>query len=98
MSKMRPIGSARVLLVNLSPSGQVGTTLGEILTPYFSLKAADFSSAGDEVATNNGDLSRLILRSNPAIVFVGQAANRPKQTREFLELMQKDFPAIPVIV
>ena len=98
MSKLRPIGSARVLVVNLSPSGQVGTTLGEILTPYFSLKLVDFSSAGDEVAPSNGDLSRLILRSNPAIVFLDQTANITKQTREFLELMQKDFPAIPVIV
>lgn len=75
----------------------MGTTLAEILMPYFSLKAVDFFSAC-AVATSNGDLSRLILRSNPAIVFLGQTANLTKLTREFLELIQRDFPAIPVIV
>lgn len=101
MSKVRKIGSARVLLVNLDPSGQVATTLGEILTPYFRLKAVDFCSGGahsDEVATGNGDLSRLILRSNPAIVFLGQTANLTKQTKDLLDLMRKGFPAIPVMV
>lgn len=101
MSKMHATRSAKVLLLNLRPSDEVGTTLRDILTPYFrpeSIHCWSGDFGGDQIVLSNEDVSRLISRSNPAIVFFAQAANLTKQTGELLELMRKDFPSIPVMV
>jgi two-component system response regulator GlrR len=101
MSKMLATRSAKVLLLNLRASDEVGTTLRDILTPYFrpeSIHCWSGDFGGDQIVLSNEDVSRLIARSNPAIVFFAQTANLTKQTGELLELMRKDFPEIPVLV
>ena len=101
MSKMHAPRSAKVLLLNLRPSDKVGATLRNILMPYFRPESIDCwsgNSCGDQIVLSNEDVSRLISRSNPALVFFAQAANLTKQTGELLELMRKDFPEIPVMV
>src|SRR6266481_1526152 len=101
MSKMHAPRSAKVLLLNLRPSDKVGATLRNILMPYFRPELIDCwsgNSCGDQIVLSNEDVSRLISRSNPALVFFAQAANLTKQTGELLELMRKDFPEIPVMV
>ena len=98
---MRTTRSAKVLLLNLRPSDEVGTTLKDILTPYFKPESIDCwsgDSGGDHVALSNEDVSRLISRSNPAIVFFAQAGNLRKQTGQLIELMRRDFPETPVMV
>src|SRR5258708_3574358 len=99
MSKTHPIKSEKVLLLNLGLSDNVRTTLAEILSPYFSLEAIDFySSGGDRVSLSGHNLSGLISRHNPAMIFLAPAANLITQTRELLELMRKDFSTIPAMV
>jgi two-component system, NtrC family, response regulator GlrR len=101
MSKMHATSSAKVLLLNLRPSDEVRTTLGEILLPYLGLKAIECwpgHGCGDQVTISIGNLSHLISRTRPVLVFLVPAEDLTKQTRELLELMRKDFPAIPVMV
>ena len=100
MSKPRATRS-EVLIINLSPSGDVGTSLSAILEPYLRLKPIDCwpgRAGSDQIVIGNGSLSSQILRSNPAIVFLFETASLKKQTKELLELIRKDFPAIPAMV
>jgi len=99
MSKSHATKSETVLLLNLGLSDVVRTTLAEILSPYFRLKTIDFClGRGAQVSLSDHDLSQLISRYSPAMTFLAPAANLITQTRELLELMRKDFSAIPVMV
>src|SRR5437764_13775816 len=99
MSKSAAIKSERVLLLNLGLSDKVRTTLAEILSPYFRLEATDFhSGCADQVSLSDDNLSGLILRHKPAMIFLATAANLKTQTRHLLELVRKDFSAIPAMV
>ena len=99
MSKSHAIKSERVLLLNLGRSDNVRTTLAEILSPYFRLEAIDFDSdCGDQVSLIDRNLAGLILRHKPAMIFLATAANLKTQTRHLLELVRKDFSAIPAMV
>src|SRR5712671_2424374 len=99
MSKSHAIKSERVLLLNLGLSDNVRTTLAEILSPYFRLEAVDFHSGrGDQVSLSDHNLSELISRHRPAMIFLAAAANLITQTRPLLELMRKDFSAIPAMI
>ena len=99
MSKSHAIKSERVLLLNLGLSDKVPTTLAEILSPYFRLEAIDFDlGCGDQVSLIDHTLAGLILRHKPAMIFLATAANLKTQTRHLLELVRKDFSAIPAMV
>ena len=99
MSKSHAIKLERVLLLNLGLSDKVCMTLAEILLPYFRLKTIDFySGCGDRVTHSDYDLSQLISRHSPAIIFLASATNLITQTRELLELIRKDFSAIPAML
>jgi hypothetical protein len=94
---VRATRSATALLISLGSSARVGMTLGEILAPYFRLKAIECwpdRALSDQVVMPDGDF----WRSNPALVFLFETASSKKQTKELLELIQKDFPATPVVV
>lgn len=97
----RSVASATVVLLNLNPSDQVRTTLEEILTPFFKLKAIDCTPGANLNPRNSFDstnISRLISLANPAIVLLVSAPNLTTQTRELFEVMHKDLPTMPIMV
>jgi two-component system response regulator GlrR len=85
-------------MINLSPSGDIGATLSAILAPQIVLKPIDCWAGNDQAVIREGGLPSLISRSNPAIVFLFESASSKEQMKELLELIRKDFPAIPVVV
>lgn len=91
----------RVLLLNLRPSDELGVTLKEMLTPYFGPNSIDYWSSdfcSRQITVGNGEMAQLIARSNPAIIFLVQAASLTMHAGKLLESMRTDFPSIPVVV
>jgi DNA-binding NtrC family response regulator len=100
MSNAHPLGSANVVLLNLSDPEKVRCSLEEILVPYFKLSVMEYSSdenLGSTRFVKTGNLSKLMMVSNPAIAFLVSVRD-PAQAKGLLALMKKELPLIPMLV
>lgn len=90
----------RVLLLNLSPSDNLGKDLEGILAPYFGLESIAFREDAEDgrPQISNSDLFRIISASEPSVVFLVESGNLTTRVGGLLQSIRKEFVAIPVIV
>src|SRR5258706_3467923 len=98
---MDAMRSARVLSINLGCSNNLSKALGEILGAHFAMEelnlwAKDGRNYCDRL--REGELSQLIWRVDPAIIFLVQPPNLASNVEELLQSIRKEYASIPVIV
>jgi two-component system response regulator GlrR len=95
------MGLPKILLLNLSPTANLVAELRGILESSFELEEVRFEQepdAGCELANCGGNLSRVISRYNPALIFLVQAASLLDQTRQLFQSIKGELSPIPVII
>src|SRR5262245_33928600 len=83
-----------VLLLDLQPSCDLSGTLRAIIE---SGKQAEIQLQQESVA--NGDhLRQMVLRMNPAVIFLVSPWNVLKQARSLFQSLRRELPEPPVVV
>lgn len=91
---------AKILILNLNPSDCLGDDLRRIIESQFDIEEIKFWEFGDDstAAECGKRIAQIIPRSNPAVIFVVQGADRLKHTRHLFLSLKIETTIIPVLV
>ena len=91
---------AKILILNLNPSDCLGDDLRRIIESQFDVEEIKFWEFGaDSTAAECGKrIAQIIPRSDPAVIFVVQGAERLKYTRRLFHSPGIEATTIPVLV
>jgi two-component system, NtrC family, response regulator GlrR len=92
---------AKILILNLHPSDCLGDDLRRIVESQFDVEEVKIWEKidADSVATRcSKELTQVISRSNPSMIFVVQSAQRLKQTRSLFQSLGIEVLTIPLLV
>ena len=91
---------AKIFVLDLNPSSNVGSTLGEILSsfPNFGVQLKRESQKGSKIAHCVGELCRLLSGCNSDLIFVVLSPDRLAQGRALFQSISRVGMELPIIV
>ncbi|MGD8447391.1 MAG: sigma-54 dependent transcriptional regulator [Desulfobacterales bacterium] len=91
---------AKIFLLDLNPSSNVGSTLGEILSsfPNFGVQLKHESQKGNKSAYCVGELCSLLSGCNSDLIFVVLSPDRLEQSRALFQSISREGMELPIIV
>jgi two-component system, NtrC family, response regulator GlrR len=91
---------AKILILNLHPSERLGDDLRSIVESQFDVEEVKIWEKidADSAAAKCKELTQVIPRSNPSMIFVVQSAEGLKQTRSLFQSLGIEVLTIPLLV
>ena len=91
---------AKIFLLDLNPSSDVGSTLGEILEsfPNLGVQLKHESPKESKSALCDGELCSLLSRCNSDLIFLVLSPNHLKQARALFQSIKSELSDLPIIV
>jgi len=91
---------AKIFLLDLNPSSDIGSTLGEILESIPNLKVLLKHESPKEIksALSDGELCRIISGSNSDLIFMVLSPNDLEQIRALFQTMSRERLELPIVV
>lgn len=95
------MGSPKILLLNFNPTASLGDDLRKILESSFNLEEVKFGrelSSDCDKKDRDQELSKVISRSCPAMIFLINVTDQLKQTRQLFPSLRREFLTAPLVV